>query len=266
MKRLLPLLMPVALLLMACSRTPGPVLGQEAMARLIADLELANAYALEQRLGNFGSDSMRLVLRESVLAKHGVNEARLDTSLRWYGHNLPRLLEVYDRVDSIIADSLARLDIEEKMAQATAAGDSVNIWPKRLSETIGGGTQFLAFEVETDSTWERGDVVEWTFSVHNLMRREQIRATLAADYANPGETFDATSIARELRDDNKINLTLQLDRQKSAKRIFGFIQIPIDSSRRVFIDSISMTRTRLVDEEYHSRRYRTRQLNRHKGL
>ncbi|MDE6146021.1 MAG: DUF4296 domain-containing protein, partial [Muribaculaceae bacterium] len=79
LRRLLPLILVAALFAGACSRKPDPVLGEEKMARLIADLELADAYASEQRLRKFDNDSIRLALRESVLAKHNVNEATLDT-------------------------------------------------------------------------------------------------------------------------------------------------------------------------------------------
>lgn len=263
MKRL-PLLLIPLLLLAACSRTPGSVLGQEDMARLLVDLELADAYATEQRLGDFGSDSMRLALRESVLAKHRVNEATLDTSLRWYGRNLPRLLEVYDRMDSILADSLRALDLELQLAQTTAAGDSVSLWALAPSIVM-QGSDYLVFELEADSTWERGDVIEWDFATHN-MKREPVTVTLAAEYADRAATIDAQTLSRETRDNNRFSLLLQLDKQKSLKRLFGYVNIPLDSGRRVFVDSITLTRTRMVDNEYHIRRYRMRHLTRHKGL
>lgn len=259
---LLPLLL-VVFLAAGCSR-PGPVLSEEKLARLLVDLELANAYASEQRIRKFDNDSIRLALRESVLAKHRVNEATLDTTLRWYGANLPQLIKVYERADSILADSLRAIDREEQMILAEAAGDSTQVWPLQPSIPL-EGSQFFAFEVSLDSTWRRGDVVEWSFSLHNL-RREEVAVTLGANYTDRAQTVNSFTINRQGRDNPHYSLLLQLDRQKQARRVFGYIRVPLDSGRRVFIDSISLVRTRVVDDEYHSRRYRVQSLTRAKAL
>lgn len=262
MNRLLPALLLVTLLIAACTRVPDTVLPQEEMARLMVDLELADAYATDQRLGTFAADSMRLLLRESVLAKHGVNEAKLDTSMRWYGRNLPELQKVYDRMDSILADSLRALDQLAMQASLEASGDTVSLWPLQKSEVLTNGRQFIVFEIPQDSTWERGDVIEWQFAVHNNARLHPITASIGADYENRSRSIDVQSQRNEKGQSQHIKLLLQLDRQKQACRLFGYIQIPIDSSERVFIDSISLTRTRIVDSEYHQRRYRTKTFNR----
>lgn len=260
------LLLPMLLLVVlaaGCSR-PGPVLGEEKLARLLVDLELADAYATELRVQKFDTDSMRLDLRESVLAKHGVNEATLDTTLRWYGANLPKLIKVYERADSILADSLRAIDREEQMILAEAAGDSTQVWPLQPSIPM-EGSQFFAFELPLDSTWKRGDVVEWTFALHNL-RAEEVAVTLGANYADRAQTVNAFTVNRQSRDNPHYSLLLQLDRQKQARRVFGYIRVPLDSGRRVFIDSISLVRTRVVDDEYHTRRYKVHSLARAKAL
>lgn len=263
MKRLLLPLLLLVLLAAGCSR-PGPVLSEEKLARLLVDLELADAYSSEMRMYKFDNDSMRLALRESVLAKHGVNEATLDTSLRWYGANLPQLIKVYERADSILADSLHALDLEERMILAQAAGDSAQVWTLAPSIPL-EGTHFFAFELPLDSAWKRGDVVEWSFALHNL-RREEVSVTLGANYSDRAQSTDAYSITRQGRDNPHYSLLLQLDRQKQARKVFGYIRVPLDSGRKVFIDSIRLVRTRMVDDDYHSRRYRVQSLTRAKSL
>ncbi|MBD5352762.1 MAG: DUF4296 domain-containing protein [Bacteroides sp.] len=263
MKRLLLPLLMLTLLAAGCSR-PGPVLSEERLARLLVDLELADAFVTEQRVQMFADDSMRLAMRESVLAKHKVNEATLDTSLRWYGANLPKLIKVYERADSILADSLRAIDREEQQLLVAAAGDSANVW--RLDPSIPlEGSQFFSFEVSVDSSWRRGDVVDWSFALHNL-RSEEVAVTLGANYNDRAQTVNSFTISRRGRDNPHYSLQLQLDRQKRATRIFGFIRVPLDSGRRVFIDSISLVRTRMVDDEYHSRRYRVSSLSRARAL
>ena len=248
----------------ACSQTPAPVLNEEKMAHLLVDLQLADAQATEQRIHKFDTDSIRRELRESVLAKHHINEATLDTSLHWYGAHLPQLIKVYERADSMLADSLRAIDNEELMAKSFAAGDSTELWALAPSIVM-EGSDFFAFTIPADTTWKRGDVFEWQFTIHNL-RREPVNVVFGANYEDRGQTVNAQEINRDNRDRNHYSLLMQLDRQKSAGRLFGYIQIPLDSGRRVFIDSITLTRTRLIDSEYNSRRYRLRTLGRSKPL
>ena len=157
------------ILVSACSRTPSPVLNEERMAHLLVDLQLADAQATEQRLHKFDTDSIRRELRESVLAKHHINEATLDTSLHWYGAHLPRLVKVYERADSMLADSLRAIDAEELMANSAAAGDSTQLWHLAPSIVM-EGNNFFAFEVPAASTWARGDVIECPFTLHNIRK------------------------------------------------------------------------------------------------
>lgn len=260
MKRSLPSLLLLALAVGACTRVPDTVLEREEMARLMVDLELADAYASEQLMSSYASDSMRLLLRESVLAKHGVNEAKLDTSMRWYGRNLPKLQEVYDRMDSILADSLRALDMEIQAAMATASGDTIDVWQLPKSIVMTNGQQFVTFEIPCDTTWERGDVVQWDFAVHNNAKSHPITATIGASYCNRAKSIDAQT--KKSEHGQNVSITLQLDRQKQAEHLFGYIQLPIDSTERIFIDSISLKRTRMVENDYHQKRYRTRTYNR----
>ena len=252
------------ILISACTRTPAPVLNEERMAHLLVDLQLADAQASEQRLHKFDSDSMRSALRESVLAKHKINEATLDTSLHWYGAHLPQLIKVYERADSMLADSLRAIDAEELMANSFAAGDSTQLWQLAPSIVM-DGNNFFTFEVPADSTWERGDVIEWNFTLHNV-RKEPVSVVFGANYEDRAKTVNAQVINRDNRDQNHYSLLLQLDRQKSAGRVFGYIQIPLDSGRRVFIDSISLIRTQQIESEYNSRRYRIKTVGRTKPL
>lgn len=249
-----PLLLLLLLLSLACTRRPDPVLPSEEMAQLLTDLSIADAYASEQSLGLLYNDSLMTEFRRSVLAKHGVNEATLDTSLRWYGSNLPELLKVYDRVDSLLADSLRALDREAIALKASAAGDSLNVWPLKPSVVM-QGRQFFTFDFPLDTSWHRADVVEWNLAVHNGGNL-RAKLVLGVDYADRARTTETRSFDLDLQQDNHASLTLQLNRDKSATRIFGYVQMPLDSSHRVFLDSITMVRTRMIADEYFQRRYR----------
>lgn len=256
MKRL-PLLLLVlgALIIAACDRTPPMVLGREPMARLLVDLELAGAYSLEQNVSGYGYDSSRLVLRSSVLAKHGVNEAVLDSSLRWYARHLPQYMAVLDRCDSILVDTMRRIDAINDAELARRAGDTAAIWPLAPSAVFADTriSEFLTFEVPVDSTWQRGDVVRLTLAMHNA--RSPLFATLTADYLDRSQTTEAITTSLIPGDRNHLELTLQLDSNMNARRIYGYLHMPTGPGERAFVDSIRLTRTRLLSEKYNDLRY-----------
>lgn len=259
MKRL-PLILLVAGAAMAatsCERTPDMVLKREPMARLMTDLTLADALSTEQSLGDFGPDSARLNLRRSVLAKHGVNEAVLDSSLRWYGAHLPRFMKVLDRADSMLADTLRALENSEKMAMILAAGDSVNLWPLAPSAILARseGTEFLTFEIPADSTWERGDVFTLAFAFDNAVTT--LSTTIAVDYRNRNRTTEAVTARQYPGDQRHFEVKLQLDSNISAARLYGYMQLKAAEGERAIVDSIRLVRTRLVSDNYNDLRRST---------
>ncbi len=262
--KLLPWLAALLLCVMtaACKSRPDTVLDEERMARLMADLELADAMCIDQGLGQFASDSMKMALRSSVLAKHGINEATLDTCLRWYGANLPEYLKVIDRADSILADSMRALERDERLKLMAMAGDSTNVWPLAPSAVFARNQpgDFLAFELEADSTWKRGDIYTLDLALHNA--RSPLSATLVVDYANRGRTSDAVAMSLYPADKRHLNLKLQLDSNINARRIYGYITLPAAPGERAFADSIKLMRTRLVSNEYNEGRRYTRRITR----
>lgn len=254
MKRL-PLLVFIALCVLACDRRPPMVLGCEPMARLLVDLELADGFANERLLDGFSRDSARLALRSSVLAKHGVNEAMLDSSLRWYARHLPNYMKVLDRCDSILADTIRRLDAMKAEFAARRAGDTASLWTLAPSVVFAQTepSDFISFEFETDSTWERGDVVSLSLALHNA--RSPLTATVGVDYLNRNLTTEAATATLHPGDQKHLTVTLQLDSTISAGRIFGYLRLTPADGERAFADSITLTRTRLLSEHYNDLRY-----------
>lgn len=255
MKRLPLLFLLLALIIVACDRTPDMVLGRESMARLLVDLELADAYSLERRLDGFSTDSSRFVLRSSVLAKHGVNEAILDSSLRWYARHLPRYMAVLDRCDSLLADTMRHIDALTAADLAARAGDTASIWPLVPSAVfaVTEPSEFLTFEVPVDSTWQRGDVVRLTLALHN--NTSPLNAFMGVDYLNRQQTTEAVATTLLAGDERHLELTLQLDSTMSARRIFGYLHLAPAQGERAFADSIRLIRTRLLTEKYNNLRY-----------
>lgn len=254
----------IILMLAACKRVPPMVLERDDMAALLVDLELANAVGVEHGFGDLRSDSARLALRQAVLAKHGVNEAVMDSSMRWYGAHLGEYLKVLDQADSLLADTLSYIDTEIRLAKERAAGDTLDLWTLEPSIIFARNqpSNIIAFEVPADSTWRRGDVVTLSLTLDNA--RTPLSVTLGADYANRGHAVDVKH-NRPLDDQRRITVQLQLDSNINVSRIYGYMQMHPAEGERAFADSIRLTRTRLVSDHYNERRSFTQRL-RHNDL
>lgn len=262
--KILPFLIGICLILLsACRNTPETVLEEEAMAYLLSDLELANAMSESQSVGAFHNDSLRLALRSSVLAKHGINEATLDTSLRWYGAHLPEYMKVIELADSILSDTLQAFISHENEIIRLAAGDSVNLWPYAPSAVFAKtqSSDFITFEIHADSTWKRGDMISLYMASDNAM--SELKATLAVDYLNRERTTDAVISKLNPGNKRRLEVKLQLDSNISAKRIYGYIQLTPKQGERAFIDSIRLMRSRLVKTEYNKNRRSSHRITRH---
>lgn len=261
--KILPLLTCMCLLLFgACKPTPETVLDEKAMAYLLSDLEMANAMSESQSLGAFHNDSLRLALRSSVLAKHGINEATLDSCLRWYGAHLPEYMKVIDLADSILSDTLQAFITNENTKIKLAAGDSLNMWPHAPSAVFARTqpTDFITFEIAADSTWKRGDMFTLRMASDNTM--SELKATLVVDYQNRQHTTDAVTSILNPGNKRRLEVKLQLDSNISAQRIYGYIQLSPKQGERAFIDSIKLMRTRLVVTDYNKYRRQTHRITR----
>lgn len=252
MNRLLPLLALLLVLITACHRTPMGVPGQEQMARLLVDLHVADALADEQRT-IFDTDSIRQVLKESVLAAHGMTQEDLDAAYDWYGHNLTDYIKVYERADSIITDTLRAIDLRERVERLAQGGDTADVWPLPPAYVFSrrAASDYLTFEVPHDSTWRRGDVYE--FSARLVNSRSPLQVTMAVEYMDDRRTLEVYD-GGPVTADGPVSLELRLDSTRTAARIYGFARLTPAEGEEAVLDSITLTRTRAVQERYGSMR------------
>jgi hypothetical protein len=261
--RILPViaLTAAALLSGACRRTPSGVLSEEEMAQLLADIHIADAFVQDQRMGLADNDSARQAVKNAVLAKHGVTQAQLDSSFHWYGHNLARYIEVYERVDTILGDSLRAINSAAHQELAAAAGDSTNVWNLQPAYVFSprSASNFVTFSIEADSTWKRGDVYQWQMTVEN--NTSPLRLTMLVDYANRNRTTEVLE-STAFFEPGRATLEFRLDSTMNAKRIYGFMQLSPREGERAFVDSIKLIRTRLIHDRYTSARRNVRSFKR----
>lgn len=245
------LLFPMALLLTmlvgACDRTPDYVIHKRQMVDLLVDLHKAEGVVeLNRRVYN--SDSMRKVMKQSVLLRHGVTQEQFDTSMVWYGRNIEKYIELYDDVIARIEAEIAEVDADQGGARVDMAvvGDSADAWPEaRLHRFFYGQPDAIVrFNLRRDENWEKGDVYTWRF--YMTVMHSPVRYTIAAQYTD-GST-DYSQGSSTTRGWNEI--VLPLDSSRTAQYVYGFATISPGVDEAAYIDSISLMRTRVYPDNY----------------
>ena len=190
------LLLILALSLLSCDRTPGGVMSVNAMADLIADLQLAEVY-IDSHSSEFETDSSKQVVKQSVFKKHGITQQDYDSSLVWYAHNMEDYVKAYDKAVGKLKSKLDKLDkgdntnnnnLPQDMMGAgpgepthnpipnagvpkplgrkglrklntDTKGDSVDLWQGQRNYVLAQGSRrgFIPFDVRPDNNMQSGD-------------------------------------------------------------------------------------------------------------
>lgn len=227
----------------ACNSVPGGVLDKDEMASLLADIHKGEA-AIDVNLTQLSSDSMKRVVRQSVYDAHHVTQEDVDSSLRYYGHHIEDYLEVYDKVIAQLETDLENSNAVIMLdSQITVAGDSVDTWAgaKRIWIDRKSPIQALTFELNRDENWEAGDIYSWSFKTINQHNNVDMR--ILVDYDNGmTEYMDAHTNA-----DGWITATIKIDPEEKPMRIYGYAEFNNNTHSRIYIDSISLIRTRPLE-------------------
>lgn len=234
----------------ACSSVPDGVLDKEDMASLMADIHTAESMMELDRV-SYRNDSARMALKQTVYARHGVTAEQFDSTLVWYGHNLDKYVEVYERVGEILQQRMDAIDADLADLGLAVVGDSADAWGDLRSKVFDRHYpgDFLSFSIKADDTWENGDRYLWRMKTFNNMR--PVRMVMVADY-DDGRSEMRSSVSEN--GDGWHELSLELDSTRVATRVYGSALIDLAGKERVFVDSISLVRTRVNPARYWSSR------------
>ncbi|MCM1483442.1 MAG: DUF4296 domain-containing protein [Muribaculaceae bacterium] len=215
------------------------------MATVLADLHTAEVVA-QNNSKVYATDSAKRELMRAVLDKHGVSSADFDSSLSWYGYNMERYVQVYDRVLEILEK---RLELAEENAGTTTEraeinvvfeGDSVDVWSgvkyRRLAANM--PTDFINFTLSPDRNWEHGDA--YTFRGKLIANRGVAEAVMVAEYSDGTADY----VDRQFHGDGWHEVTLVLDSIRSAKNVYGYLYYKPGPDEVAYIDSITLYRSR----------------------
>ncbi|MEE1207260.1 MAG: DUF4296 domain-containing protein [Muribaculaceae bacterium] len=242
-----------ATVLWSCQRVPDHVIKPDDMAPLLADLSVAES-VVEMNYSNYSSDSARKALKQAVLERYGVDQAKLDTSFVWYGGHLDMFMDICDDADKLLQE---RVDKSEAVAAAIAAtsvsGDSVDVWGQRRQFGIDSKSagSVLTFNIKSDGNTRPGDSYTWRAKIFN-MGDGRGRWGMVAEYTDGTlETLDM-----DLGGEDWHQLSFYTDSTRTMSRMYGYMRLPARATVQ-YLDSVELVRKRVNRQEY-MQRYRQR--------
>jgi len=257
----------LALLVASCDKAPRGVIGESKMTDLIIDLELAEAY-IDNHPMDFPNDSTKLVMKQSVFKKHGVNAQLYDTSLVWYAHNMDAYTKVYTQVISRLEQRRDKLQkkgsgngIDREMSvvnerpgqragvmpkRPSAHGDTIDIWQgvRTYALTQGMRNGFISFDFSPDEHYKRGDRYQLAYKL--LRCSNEFKVSLNIDYTD-GVTHQ---VARPVSSEGWVTIDIQSDTARQVSRIYGYVRYKLKPHSVAVVDSLMLLRSRCNSGNY----------------
>ena len=212
-----------AILFFACSNRPSHVLSEKKMEKVLFDIYLADA-EINSNYAIFSSDSARKQdLLNSVLKKHKITEAVLDTSLAWYSGHLDKYLKINDNLTKRftgMAENLRRREAAERKENSMIDKDAL-ILPvenRQFFLTVGDLRQ-KAYAFRADTTLNRyGGTYQLQFEVLGIPASLHPVVTLCV------RCTDTTFVKRDtIRQNGLFSSSLAVLSGKQAKELHGSV-------------------------------------------
>lgn len=238
----------------SCKRVPGYVMDPDEMALVLADIHTAEA-VVDMNHIDYATDSAKLALKQAVYDRHGITAVDFDTSLIWYGHNIGKYIDVYDKTIEILEKRSAEAGNLATLEAISMAGDSVDIWAASQYLALNRRMPSLmaTFDISEDDNWEKGDVYTWRVKLIGAGSTD-VNWGITANYAD--SVVEVLSAVTNVDGWNEISFVGDTARQ--MVRLRGFMQPRANvSAGTLWIDSVSLVRKRFYPDAY-SKKYRQR--------
>lgn len=220
-------IVPVIMIVVSCGNRPSNVLSEKKMVSLLADMEMAEAYVNTQ--GSSSNDE-RVEMGKRVLELHGVSEETLDTTLAWYGRNMDKYSELFDKVDAELLKRKKKYVQDEGLILV----ESDNLWPysKHLVMSPLSGSDSFVFSF-INAELDKGDILDFSFYMPNPTN---MKGTLGVEYSDGY----GDAVVSNFSNKKKIQMELQTDTSRKVMRIFGTMHIKDVKDLPLYLDSISL--------------------------
>lgn len=241
------------LVTVSCSKIPSYVIDKDEMAAVLADIHVGESVVDLNRKDYMG-DSLRMLMKQSILDRHGVTPEDFDTSMWWYSHNITQYIELYDKTIEILERRIADTGNRIAAENVSLAGDSVDVWSTARTLSFGrrAPSQYITFSLSSDDNWERGDYYTWRGKFFN--NSETSTWVLAAEYTDGSSEF----ISSEFSGDGWHELSFVADSTRTASKIYGYLHGISRGESTMRVDSLMLVRNRLTTERYRKHYNQTR--------
>ena len=270
------LLLTIVMSLLSCGRTPHGVMSVNEMADLIVDLQIAEAY-IDSHIGEYTSDSSKLVLKQSVFKKHGITQEDYDSSLVWYAHNMEDYIKAHDKAIGKLKERYDKLDKNGKMVDREMAirerretpeaipqsihssrgkqlgrpntdskGDTIDLWQGNRSYVLTQGAKrgFITFSVQPDAQYKPGDRYQLAYYLTRC--NNEFKVSLNVDYTDGG----TSQITRGTHSDGWVAIDVQSDSTRRVRRIYGYVSYDIKRGQTAIVDSLMLLRSHMSKSNY----------------
>ena len=225
-KQRISILLLLSVLLLSCGK-PSWVLSEKQMEDILFDIHIADA-EINNNYMDFRIEKQKQKLYTSIFEKHKITREQFDTSLVWYGKNLTKYLEIYEKLIqryAILSDSIM-VQIDRQKAQTLASdSDLVNLWekPRAFILTSLAGKNIISFDVDSLKLSPK-EYFKFTFNVLG------ITDSIAIPLVSFGIEYpDSVFVEREKMTDNgffSIAIPPADSISDDPARLFGSIYLP----------------------------------------
>ena len=242
--RIYGLVLLIAILFAACSKTPGGVLSEKEMQKVVTDMVLAEAM-INTNPKVFTDDSAKIVLYQSVFDKHEITQALYDSSLIWYGQNLDIYMKLYERVTADLNKQVAALGDVQADAEPVSTRDSVNIWPRRPSFMLHPKAVFngITIDIRPETYYSSGSTFVLGVNVWGLNDSLKYRPVIRLTAEQPDTVI---TVNDTIRTDGYHQTVLKTHATKQIRRLYGFIWMNNGQDSvgytNIYLDNINLIR------------------------
>ena len=249
--------------LAACDKAPNGIIPESRLDDLEVDLFKAEAF-IEDNPSQFESDSMKSLLKQSVLAKHGYTQDDYDRSLGWYAKNMDTYAKVHQSAVRMLTDERKKLEdkrVTNERGQILNSnnpntgtahhyypqnGDSADVWTDSRSFVITPNYHngYITFNIPAGHESKPGDRYELTLK--RDAGQHKLQLTIITNYRDGASSL----MSRNSTYDGWETLAIQTDSTRDLKNITGFIAYNPAPRTVTFIDSVMIVRTRLDRNKY----------------
>ena len=228
----------------SCGRVPGDVIDTKTMELLLVDIHKAEAY-MENNKYLANNKSAQDSVKNTIFAKHNITSEEFDYSVVWYGANLDKYIEIYEKVIIRLQEEdnslLALMNNQKDMyISMTRSGDTVNIWNRNSHYIFEGrlNNNLLTFTVPYDDNFKEGDLFKLKFKITS---REESpynpQVVLAVKESKSVTIYTKKSITNNGWD------SIEVQSNATIRRVMGSIYVPaVPEWKTTHIDSISLYR------------------------